>query len=137
MTHESLLVAIGKNIKEERMEKGWKGEWVGKKLKVSKAAVCQMEKGEKDFRISELFKIAEILETDVCTLVSVNTIRSKKELEKIISPDKSVIIDTAVIHQFNYFSYSLREKIYLTSCVFYLTFGSFFFWNLLFILPYL
>lgn len=97
MTHKNLLAAIGKNVKEERLEKGIKGEWLGKKLEISKAAVSQMENGQKDFRVSELFKIAEILETDVCKLVSVQTIHSKKEFEKIKSLDKPVFIDAAVV----------------------------------------
>lgn len=73
MTHVDLLQTIGKNIKEARIEKGMIGYTLGKALNVDKAYVSQMEHGKVDFRISQLFRIAQILETDACKLIANTT----------------------------------------------------------------
>ena len=64
-----ILTAIGENIKKLRKEKGIKGDTLAKKLKVTKAAISQMENGLVDFKVSTLSSIASALGTDITSLI--------------------------------------------------------------------
>lgn len=93
MTPEDLLKAIGKNIKEAREEKNIGGDWLARKLNISRPAVTQLERGEKNFKIAELFEIAELLGTDVCTLVSINTIHDRRGFGGIPKSQKNILVN--------------------------------------------
>lgn len=73
-----LLKTIGNNISEVRKEKGIKGETLGKELGVTKAAVSNLENGLVDFKISTLMQIANILNTDLSTLLELNDANAKE-----------------------------------------------------------
>ena len=94
-----LLISIGKNIKEARNEKHMKGETFGNAFGVKKAAVSHMESGKMDFKISDLYRISDILETDVCSLLPLKMIKSTKELKDIPAQQEAVLIHRSVIDQ--------------------------------------
>ena len=58
-----------------------------------------MEHGLVDLRISLLQHIAEILNIDVCKLISLKIIKSAEELKDIPSHQESILIHRMVIDQ--------------------------------------
>ena len=99
MVHKNLLLAIGKNIKEARNEKGMKGDVFGNELGIKKSAVSHMENGKMDFKISDLYRISDVLETDVCSLLPLKIIKSTEELNNIPAHQESIFIHRTVIDQ--------------------------------------
>lgn len=99
MVHKNLLLTIGKNIKEARNEKGMKGDVFGNELGIKKAAVSHMENGKMDFKISDLYRISDVLETDVCSLLPLKIIKSTEELNNIPAHQESILIHRTVIDQ--------------------------------------
>ena len=63
------IAEIGKNIKRLRIEKNMKQEEVAEKLFVSRQTISNYENGKSRPDVDMIVKIAEILETDVNTLV--------------------------------------------------------------------
>jgi len=102
MPHTTLLNIIGKNIKIARNQKEMKGETLAKELKISKAAISQLENGLKDFRITHLHRIAEILDTCVCNLISTKISQPEKKSESIYVPQKIISIESELIEQLLY-----------------------------------
>lgn len=111
MTHANLLLAIGKNIKEARNEKQMKGETFGNAFGVKKAAVSHMENGKMDFKISDLYRISDILEKDVCSLLPLKVIKSTKELKDIPAQQESILIHRSVIDQLISQMQEMKRKI--------------------------
>ena len=94
-----ILLQIGKNIKEARNEKQMKGETFANAYGVKKAAVSHMENGKMDFKISDLYRISDILETDVCSLLPLNIITSTKELEDLPANQEAILVHRSVVDQ--------------------------------------
>ncbi len=76
------------------------GEKLGKALGITKAEVSRMENGRMDFKISRLHKIAQIAETDVCKLISAQTIDTKTELKNMVLSENYVFINKEILQQF-------------------------------------
>lgn len=90
---------VGRNIRELRSKENMKGETLAKELGVTKACISQMENGVTDIKVSTLHQIATIFKTDVCSLISSETVHSVKQFQNITSPEKTVLIDTAVVER--------------------------------------
>jgi transcriptional regulator with XRE-family HTH domain len=58
----NLKEVLGKNIKEERLKKGWSVEKLAENLEVSSRFLSAIERGEKTFSIENFYKAAGIFE---------------------------------------------------------------------------
>ena len=77
---------IGKYIEEARTERGFSQELLAEKAHVSKAFICQVEKGQKKPRLETLVSIAEALDTTVDTLLGNRSLKTRyDEIAKILS----------------------------------------------------
>ncbi len=88
---------VGRNIRELRSKENMKGEILAKELGITKARISQMENGVTDMKVSTLHQIATIFKIDVCSLISSETVHSVKQIQSITSPEKTVLIDTALV----------------------------------------
>jgi transcriptional regulator with XRE-family HTH domain len=95
---ETLQEIIGRNIKERRVEIGMKGETLAKKLGQTKSSVSRLENGELDFKISGLADISKAVDTEVCSLVCKQTIKSHLDFEKLSSKEKTIVCDREIIN---------------------------------------
>jgi len=95
--NRDLLKLIGKNIKEARNEKQMKGDTFGIALGIKKSAISHMENYKMDFKISELYRICDILGTDVCSLLPLKIIKSIKEVNDIPAEQEAILIHNSVI----------------------------------------
>ncbi len=90
MVDENLVyILIGKRIKELRGE-NFSQEKLAELIKVSRASIANYESGKQAIYISDLYKIADVLNVEINKLLpSIDEIRSKSP-EKILEQAKNL-----------------------------------------------
>ncbi|MFD2114683.1 helix-turn-helix domain-containing protein [Paenibacillus yanchengensis] len=66
---EKLIPLIGANIRLYRLTKGWTQEQLAEAIGSTGSYIGQLERGEKNFRIETIIKIADALEIDTYALL--------------------------------------------------------------------
>lgn len=64
-----LLKQLGRNIKAERVRKGYTQESFAEKAGVSREYISRIERGQENMSILKILNIAEILDTDIKNLL--------------------------------------------------------------------
>ncbi len=64
-----LLKQLGRNIKAERVRKGYTQELFAEKAGVSREYISRIERGQENMSILKILNIAKILETDIKNLL--------------------------------------------------------------------
>ncbi len=64
-----LLKQLGRNIKAERVRKGYTQEIFAEKVGVSREYISRIERGQENMSILKILNIAEILDTDIKNLL--------------------------------------------------------------------
>mgnify|MGYP002627112216 CR=1 FL=1 len=64
-TKEQLLKQLGRNIKAERVRKGYTQESFAEKLDVTREYISRIERGQENMSITKILNIANSLETDI------------------------------------------------------------------------
>ena len=64
-----LLKHLGRNIKAERVRKGYTQESFAEKAGVSREYISRIERGQENMSILKILNIAEILDTDIKNLL--------------------------------------------------------------------
>lgn len=63
------MLAIGKNIRRSRELRNYTQEYMAEHLGVAQSTYCNLEKDLADIKLSQIAKIAKILDIDVITLL--------------------------------------------------------------------
>ncbi len=66
---KELLKQLGRNIKAERVRKGYTQESFAEKAGVSREYISRIERGQENMSILKILNIAEILDTDIKNLL--------------------------------------------------------------------
>lgn len=66
---EKLILLIGANIRLYRLTKGWTQEQLAEAIGSTGSYIGQLERGEKNFRIETIIKIAAALDIDTYALL--------------------------------------------------------------------
>ncbi len=64
-----LLKQLGRNIKAERVRKGYTQESFAEKAGVSREYISRIERGQENMSILKILNMAEILDTDIKNLL--------------------------------------------------------------------
>lgn len=65
-----VMVAVGEKLRELRRERGITQNAIASRLHTDPSNVSHMEAGRQDLRVTQLVKLARLLEVRVCDLVS-------------------------------------------------------------------
>ncbi len=66
---KEILNQLGRNIKAERVRKGYTQEAFAEKAGVSREYISRIERGQENMSILKILNIAELLETDIKNLL--------------------------------------------------------------------
>ncbi len=78
MRDEELFAALGKRIKDLRMEKGMSQQEFAAKLDYEKSNMSRMESGKVNLRIASLYKVAQVLGITLPELLDLDQKKKKK-----------------------------------------------------------
>jgi transcriptional regulator with XRE-family HTH domain len=59
------LLFVGTNIRNWRIVRGYKQEWLADQLSISKVAISKIETGKTDIPLNRLYEIAELLDLEI------------------------------------------------------------------------
>ncbi len=66
---KELLKQLGRNIKAERVRKGYTQESFAEKASVSREYISRIERGQENMSILKILNLSEILDTDIKNLL--------------------------------------------------------------------
>ncbi len=66
---KELLKQLGRNIKAERVRKGYTQESFAEKAGVSREYISRIERGQENMSILKILNLSEILDTDIKNLL--------------------------------------------------------------------
>ena len=61
---------VGENIRMHRKAKGFKQEWLGRKVNLNKSEISRIENGKRNTSVKTLVQIAVVLEIDLSRFFS-------------------------------------------------------------------
>ena len=67
--NEQILKQLGRNIKAERVRKGYTQETFAEKLEVTREYISRIERGQENMSILKILHVANNLETDIKNLL--------------------------------------------------------------------
>ena len=68
-SNEELLKQLGRNIKAERVRKGYTQETFAEKLEVTREYISRIERGQENMSILKIFHVANNLGTNINNLL--------------------------------------------------------------------
>jgi len=99
MSNNNVNIKVGQQIKSVRELRGYSQADLANKLKINRASLSQLESGKQQITVSLIYKLAQVLETDVTTFLlplnainSESTITAKLSQEDITDDTKSSIL---------------------------------------------
>ena len=66
---KDLLIQLGRNIKAERVRKGYTQEFFAGKMGVSREYISRIERGQENMSILKILNVSVNLETDISNLL--------------------------------------------------------------------
>ncbi len=67
--NEELLKQLGRNIKAERVRKGYTQEYFAEKAGFSREYISRIERGQENLSILKILNLANLLDTDIKSLL--------------------------------------------------------------------
>ena len=68
-TEKELLIQLGRNIKAERVRKGYTQEFFAEKVGITREYISRIERGQANMSILKILNLANFLETDIKNLL--------------------------------------------------------------------
>ncbi len=68
-SEKELLIQLGRNIKAERVRKGYTQEFFAEKVGITREYISRIERGQANMSILKILNLANYLETDIKNLL--------------------------------------------------------------------